>query len=252
MIGVQLFTVREHCKTPEALRQTLLELHAMGYKRFELSRIQFNQEEMQVLKLLKAELNIMYTACQIPMPKIEKNFDWLMTFSKELGIDSIEVSVIPTISFLKKEKGLTELAEALNRLGERTRAHQIQLLYHHHHYELIQLSGRLGLDLLIEKTNPNLVNFVADTYWLARSGISPEFYIQKNRERIKGVHLRDSMQYFTLSGFKFKDCTLGKGTIDFSFVKRLEGMFLSVEEATNQPFVALQESISYLKKIEQE
>ncbi len=247
--GVQLFTIRKYTQTPEALEATLRKLHAMGFSRFELARIRFSPEELAVLKRLKEELGVVYTASQIKLKTIQKRLDWLMEFSQALGIEYLEVSVIPLKAFLGKEKGLRALAAELNALGEQTKARGVSLLYHHHNFELVRLGDRMGIDILLQETDSRFVNFVADTYWLARSGIHPGGFIARHKDRIQGIHLRDCQYRFSRLRFSFNDCAVGEGSVDFGFLAEMGGRFLSVEQATDQPFEQLGKSRAFLERI---
>lgn len=250
MIGVQLFTVREQCKTPEELKKTIMKLYEIGYRSFELARIQFSLEEMIVLKEMKENLGIVYSTSQIKLKVIQKDFDWLMTFSKELGIKSIEVSVIPIRAFLGMKKGLLELAQTLNELGQKTLEHGVSLLYHHHNFELIKIGSELGIEILFSSTDKKYVNYVVDTYWLSRSGINPYSFITQYEARIRGLHLRDCQFYFKRLAFRYRDCAVGDGVIDFGFLKEMKPTwFYSVEQATDTPFEALQKSFNYIMAI---
>ena len=248
-VGVQLFTVRKFTRTPEALEATVRKLHGMGFSRFELARLRFSAEEMAVLKRLKEELGFVYTACQIKLSVIQKRMDWLIEFSKTLDIGNIEVSVIPLKAFLGGGKGLRKLAGTLNTLGKRMKETGVALLYHHHNFELIRLGEQLGLDILLTETDCRCVNFVADTYWLARSGIHPGNFIEKYESRISGIHLRDCQYRFRRMRFAFSDSAVGEGTIDFRFLTMIHDKFLSVEQATDQPFEMLRKSRGWLEQL---
>ncbi len=248
-VGVQLFTVRKYTRTPDALEATLRRLHDMGYSRFELARLLFSPEEMAVFKRLKEELGLVYTASQIKLKVIQKRLDWLIEFSKTLGIGYIEVSVIPAKAFLSGEKGLRALAAELNALGAQVMEHGISLLYHHHNFELIRLGDRLGIDILLAETDSRFLSLVADTYWLARSGIHPGDFMERRAERVRGIHLRDCQYRFGGLRFVFNDCAVGDGTVNFGFLARLSGRFMSVEQATEQPFEMLQRSRAALERL---
>ncbi len=221
-IGLQTFTIRNDIKTIVDMEGALRYYNGNGIKRFELARIKFNSEELELLKKLKSELSLSYIASQITLKRILKDFDYLMRFSKELGITYLEVSVIPTLSFLRKKKGIIDLSKKLNELGKRTKEHNVKLLYHHHNYELISYDDKLSLDILIDNTDSDLVNFVCDTYWLARSGYNPAKFIGDRINRIKGLHLRDSKFYHKWSKFDFTDTFIGDGTIDFAEIVKLD------------------------------
>ncbi|MGL1893007.1 MAG: sugar phosphate isomerase/epimerase [Spirochaetaceae bacterium] len=250
-LGVQTFTIRELIKTPETLRKTFTELVQIGYKRFELARMKYDQAELDVLKDLQKEFGLEYVTCQIKYKVILKRFDWLMKFSKELNIPTLEVSVIPMDAFLKKEKGMLELSKKLNDLGKRTQEHGVNLLYHHHNFELIPMGSKIGFDHLVDNTDPKLVNFVIDTYWLARSGFDPNCFIDRYISRVTGVHLRDCEFISSGFGFGFKDQKIGAGSINFEPFKEdkyKDINFFSVEQATSDPMADLKFSYNNLMK----
>lgn len=252
-VGIQTFTIRNDIKNPENFENALRFYAQKGIKNFELSRINFYKEELQVLLKLKEELGLNYTASQITMRKINQNFDFLMEFSNTLGIKFIEVSVIPFINFLWGKDGILDLAQKLNDMGRRTKEHGVGLLYHHHNYELIKYGDRLSFDILVDKTDPELVSFVCDTYWLARSGYSPAKFIEDRIKRVKGIHLRDSTLKYRRGMFVNTDEKLGSGTIDFESVIELDKYnsidFYSIEQDTDQPQKHIIESYNYLKSI---
>ena len=252
-VGIQTFTIRKQIQTSQGLEDTFRLYAKKGIKRFELSRLNFSKEEMVVLKKLKVELGLDYTACQIPLRKIIKDFDFLMDFCNTLDIKYMEVSVIPIMSFLKKEKGILELAKALNELGKRTNEKNVKLLYHHHNYELIKFSDNLSFDILVSSTNKELVNFVCDTYWLARSGYSPAEFISAKKDRIKGVHLRDNKLFYKFGKFKSIDTVIGNGTISFKAIMDKDSEwgidFYSIEQDTKTPKKDIMTSYNYLKEL---
>ena len=251
-LGVQTFTVRNEIKTPDEIRKTFTRLSEIGYKRFELARMKYDQAELNVLKELKDEFNFEYVTCQIKMKTIIENFDWLMKYSIELGIPTIEVSVIPIPAFIKREKGMIELSGQLNVLGRRTKERGIHLLYHHHNFELIKMGGKLGIDHLMDNTDPDLVNFVFDTYWLARSGFDPYSFVKKNEKRVKGIHLRDSEMISKGFAFSYRDQVVGKGSIAFNQFKSdsLKNVdFYSVEQDSKNPISDLESSFDYLNNL---
>lgn len=252
-LGIQTFTIRKLIENPNDLYDTLLKLHNKGISSFELARISFSEEEIQVLRKLKEDKGICYTAIQVKLEKIEKNLDWYATFCKTLGITYIEVSAIPILSFLNKEKGFLNLAKRLNLLGEKVRNKGVQLIYHHHHYELIRIGNLVGLDQLIKETEPKYVQFLADTYWLARGGYNPASFIEKNKTRIKGVHLRDFELKFSFGRFVPTEVAVGDGRIDFKEILSKKNDwdidFYSIEQDTKQPLEDLLKSYQYLKKM---
>lgn len=238
-IGLQTFTIRSSLKTKNDIEESLCYYADKGIKKFELSRIKFDRDELEILKKLKREQGIKYSACQITLGKILKHFTFLMEFCNELNIQYLEVSVIPTKNFLKKRKGIEGLSRDLNELGKRTKKYGVSLLYHHHNYELIKFDNQLSLDVLLDNTDAEYVNIVCDTYWIARSGYNPSQFISDRINRIKGVHLRDNLFYYNMGKFKCSDTVIGEGTIDFKSIVELDAKghidFYSIEQDSKNP-----------------
>ena|GEM_PF-488064 len=254
-LGVQTFTLRSALKTPEAIEKALMTAHEIGYSNFELARIAFDQATLAVLKKLQDSRGIRYSTMQIKLKVIERDFEDLVAFAKTLGINSIEVSVIPLNHFLKGKQGILDLSKRLNSLGEKCLQNGIKLLYHHHHFEMVRFDGMLSLELLMNHTDARYVNFVCDTYWLARGGFDPFTFVYRHQNRIKGVHLRDIGFDFKRFSFRQPDATIGKGAIDFSRFCTLDHLlsisFYSVEQDAEMPFQAIEESYKTLKHLSQ-
>jgi len=252
-IGLQTFTIRNDIQTPQEIENSLRFYSSKGIKKFELARINFFKEDLNVLLKLKHELGLEYTASQITLKKIIKKFDFLIEFSNALDIKYLEVSVIPFIYFLQKQNGIIELSQKLNELGRKTKERGINLLFHHHNYELIKYNDKLSLDILMNNTDSNLVNFVCDTYWLARSGYNPSSFIQSRIDRVKGLHLRDNKFYYSFGKFNYTDTTIGDGTIDFESILNLDKLgnidFYSIEQDTQNPREDILRSYSYLNEL---
>ena len=65
-----------------------------------------------------------------------------------------------------------ELAQKLNKAGKILKEGGISLLYHNHNCEFRKVgAGKCAYDVLIEKTNPEFVNFEFDSYWATEAGV---------------------------------------------------------------------------------
>ena len=251
-IGIQTFTIRNNIKTLACLEESFRYYCNIGIKNFELARIHFDEQEMNLLKRLKDELGLEYTACQLTLSKIVKNFDFMINFCRQLDIKYLEVSVIPIQNFIKGKKGILDLCLMLDNLGRKTAEHGVHLLYHHHNFELINFDGITSFDLMIKGTDEKLVSFVCDTYWLAKSGYDPAKFIVKRLSRVKGIHLKDIKLQFKLGKFVTTDTAIGEGTIDFNSVIMLDNNnqidFYSIEQDTKNPKEDIKRSYTYLKE----
>jgi inosose dehydratase len=118
------------------------------------------------------------------------------------------------ISGKPKQNGKTvqELAaeiQVLKRVSEICANHGISLCYHNHYWELEQELREL--DHLISRTNSNDFGLALDVAWVYRAGYQPALVIQRYQDRIKYLHLKDTLHD------RFTD--LGQGQVDFLAIK---------------------------------
>jgi sugar phosphate isomerase/epimerase len=106
-----------------------------------------------------------------------------------------------------------DAALLFNRIGERCRAGGAQLLYHNHNWEFTRFDGDYAIDLLIAATDPELVKFELDTYWVRRGGEDPAEYLRRLHGRCPLLHIKDmepgEEQYFA---------EIGEGVLDFAAI----------------------------------
>ncbi|MEL6257113.1 MAG: sugar phosphate isomerase/epimerase [Bacteroidota bacterium] len=84
-----------------------------------------------------------------------------------------------------------KLAELFNQTGKACKEHGITFCYHHHNFEFEPLEGYSPMEIFFSHTDPDLVSFEVDIFWLAVAGKDPVEFMRKHRERIKLLHLKD-------------------------------------------------------------
>ena len=85
-----------------------------------------------------------------------------------------------------------DLAKILTTLGEKCKKAGLELLYHNHDFEFRKDdSGNALIDYLLENTDPELVNFQMDLFWVTKAGANPSAYFKKYPGRFKLWHVKD-------------------------------------------------------------
>lgn len=249
--SVQTFTIREYLKNEKRMAFAIRELSAIGIRSLEAARLNFNLSTAHVFKRLCDAHDVKIGSSQIKFDKIQDHFDEIVKIHKLWGCRNTAVSVLPLKYLMKKEEGLKAFAVLLNQLGERLRAHQINLLFHHHHFEFLKFNGRTGLELLLEHTKPENVGLVLDTYWIQRSGKTPQDLIEKYAGRVKVIHLRDYKLKFSKLDLLPTDCEIGNGNLDFKKIIQTaisSGVeYMAIEQNAKDPFNSLKTSIENIK-----
>ena len=202
-LGCCVYTVRdEFAKDPYA---TLYALADMGYTATEIGDFTTlgSRELKNALRKAGLSLSCIHFA-------IEYQEAWtrhILEFADMLGSRYIGY---PALRAGKADsaEGYKEEAEVMNKLGKIYKANGFMMLYHNHDFEFKRFGGQYGLDILREYTDPELVSFELDTYWIARGGECPQEYMKKFAGRVPVVHCKDKAEddFFA---------PVGEGTLDF-------------------------------------
>ena len=145
-----------------------------------------------------------------------------------------------------------------NQWGSRIHASGLQLAYHNHDYEFRLYDGKPAYDTLIEGTDPSLVSFEMDIFWVRRGGQDPVAYLKKYPGRFRILHLKDMRAGTPVGDFSSgtsdeASVILGRGIIDFPAIlhaadsARVKLYFVEDESAEAPEDIG--PSLEYLKKV---
>ena len=107
-----------------------------------------------------------------------------------LGATYVTLPSIPAA----KRKNLDDfkrMADSFNSIGNQARRHGVKFAYHNHGYGLHEMQGRIPLELILQQTDPALVFFEMDIYWMTAGGGDPVQYLKDYPSRYKLLHLKD-------------------------------------------------------------
>ena len=144
-------------------------------------------------------------------------------------------------------------ADTFNKRGEVCKKNGIRFGYHNHDYTFKQLEGQFPQDVLMNNTDPALVDFEMDIYWVETAKQDAEAWLKKHKNRFRLCHIKDRMKGTDESG---ASCVLGQGTIDFaSVLKRAmeNGMEYYIVEQERYdgttPLKAVEANAEYMKNL---
>jgi sugar phosphate isomerase/epimerase len=150
-----------------------------------------------------------------------------------------------------------KLAAKFNTAATEAKKSGLKLAYHNHDFEFKDWGGgQTGFDVLLKETDPSLVFFEMDIYWVTRAGHDPIQLINDNPGRIKMWHLKDMTQKeapsYDVGGQQYY-AEVGSGIVDFKSIfrnKAKSGMkyFYVEQDETSEPvFDAIAKSYNYVK-----
>ena len=103
----------------------------------------------------------------------------------------MEYIVTPYLSVPKTLKDLQTYCDYYNEVGKHCQAAGLKYGYHNHAHEFQKFGDKSALELLVENTDPEYVNFEIDTMWAFRGGDDPVETLKKFGKRVKLLHLDD-------------------------------------------------------------
>lgn len=142
-----------------------------------------------------------------------------------------------------------KVAERLNKAGELCIKAGLNMGYHNHGFEFDKHNDKTGFDILLNETDPNLVYFELDLYWVVFAGHNPVDIFKKYPGRFKMWHVKDMDKVN-----KKLNTEIGKGSIDFKpiFAKAAlsDVKHIYLEQETNYKpdhIGSIKTSIDYIK-----
>ena len=204
-VGLQLYTVRDLMKAD--LPGTLRKVAQIGYKEVEFAGY-FGRSPAQIRALLKQN-GLTSPSSHIGLDILEKDSVKAFADAKAIGHQWATVPWLPE-ERRKTVDDWNRIIDLLNRLGPQAKAAGLRLAYHNHDFEIRPVNGVRPLDMMLDKTDPSLVDFEMDLYWVVFGGGDPIDFFNRHPKRFALVHVKDSA-----GPPDNKMVDVGKGTIDF-------------------------------------
>lgn len=204
-VGLQLYTVRDLMQAD--MPGTLAKVAAAGYQEVEFAGY-FGRTPAQVRDLLRQN-NLTSPSSHLPIEAFEKNPGTAIADAKAIGNEWATLPWIPE-ERRKTADDWKHIATLLNGFATEAKSQGLRFAYHNHNFELAPIGGTRPLDILLSQTDPSLVDFEMDIYWVVFGGGDPLDFFNRYPGRFPMVHVKDS------SGPpENKMVDVGSGKIDF-------------------------------------
>jgi sugar phosphate isomerase/epimerase len=254
--GLQLYTVRND--VAKNLAGTLDYIAKAGYTQIEL----YGFDGKGFFGKTPKEFKAMFDGLKLTSPSGHYNFGQILTdgnldlWKKTIEAANIMGNEYATIPWLDANQrgadSFPKLLELVNKAAELTKAAGMKLAYHNHDFEFKKLdNGKSFLQSLLEGTDPSMVDFELDLYWVAYANEDPLAWFNKYPGRFTMWHVKDLT---TNKEGKKESTQVGDGTIDFSKIfehKKHAGLkyaFVEQEAYTMPEEECIKRSIDYIKK----
>ena len=217
-IGIQLYSVRDDIKRDfSGFAETIKAVGEAGYTTIEAANYGdgkfygLTPEEFKAaieaagMKVLSSHTSKALNSTDpaaIDWDEIWAWWDQCITAHKDAGMEYI---VVPAMSVPETLEGLKVYCDYYNQIGEKCKAQGLKFGYHNHAFEFekrydleVEEGARprriMMYDYMLENTNPELVLFQMDVYWVVRGGQSPVDYFNKYPGRFELLHIKDNRE----------------------------------------------------------
>lgn len=128
----------------------------------------------------------------VGMADLRTRLDWVADQARTVGIEELFMPAVPPEERDQPADRWRKVGEDLAEMAERLAGHGIRLGYHNHHWEMKPYEdGRRPLEILFEAAQGSKLTWEADVAWLVRGGVDPVEWLERYRDRLTAVHVKD-------------------------------------------------------------
>ncbi len=249
-IGLQLYSVRD--KLQKDLKGTLEKLAKIGYNSLEAAG--YNATDGTFYGMAAKPFVDFVNGLGMPLNSSHTTFELDMA-EKVIAATAATGAKYIIYPFLAEKfrsnlDGWKATAEKFNKMGEIAKKNGIRFGYHNHAFEFDKIDGQLPYDILVSQTDPLLVTFEMDLYWVTRGGHNPIDLFKKYPGRFELWHVKDMVKTDDMFF-----APVGTGRIDFASIfaeKKTAGMkYFFVEQDSFKdmdPLESVEISYKYLNQ----
>ncbi len=201
-VGIQLYTLRGLMQQDVA--RTLAAVAEIGYSEVEFAGY-FDHPPQRIRELLDAH-GLRAPAAHVGIPEVGDGWERVLDTAEQIGHRYVVTPWIPKEQ--RTAEGYQRLAELFNQAGTAARARGLTFAYHNHDFEFAPMGGRVPFDVLLDETDPELVCFELDLFWVTKGGYDPLDYMARHPGRFPLVHVKDMAADGEM-------VDVGQGQIDF-------------------------------------
>jgi sugar phosphate isomerase/epimerase len=246
LIGLGLYTVRNELQRDFA--GTLRQVAAIGYREVEFAGY-YGRSPGEIRSALAAA-GLSAPSAQVASSELRLAWAARVEQARAIGHRYLVCGWVPP-SERRSLADWRSLATLLNAVGQAAHHTEMQLAYHNHDFEFVPVDGRAPYDLLLELTDPSLVQLELDVYWARKGGRDPLSLFARWPGRFPLLHLKDMAP-----GPRGEFTELGRGVIDFRPILahgRAAGVrhvFVEQDEGKAPPLERARIGYDHLKQLE--
>jgi len=238
-VGLQLYTLRR--PFGEDPVGTLERIREVGYDSVEFAAPL--DMDFDPLAARMRDIALDCPSVHVGLADINGRPDRVLAVAKTLGARFI---VLPFVD--PKDADWHAVVKQAEAFAKVAKDEGFRFAYHHHHFEFDNSRGFRPFDVLVGESDPALLNFELDVYWLKKGGEEPVEMIERLAGRVKLLHLKDMAEDGNMTD-------VGSGTLDFPAMiaagraAGVEHMFVEHDVPPKPYWPSVETSVNYLREL---
>ncbi|WP_194775061.1 sugar phosphate isomerase/epimerase family protein [Pararhodonellum marinum] len=246
MIGLQLYSLRKDmAKEPKKMLEKVAEI---GFKTLETADYKDGKiydMSPSDFRALTSDLGMRLTSAHLGGPNYNQTrngeaLDWWKKAIEDHVEAGLNFIIKPSMPKPKTLKELDGWCEYFNNIGLLSKASDIKFGFHNHAGEFVKIEDEIMYDYMLNHTDPDLVCYEMDVYWVTKGGHNPVDYLEKYPGRFPLLHIKDEKE-------------LGEsGLMDYgpifeaAYKQGMRDFYVEVERYNYEPIESVAKSFNYL------
>lgn len=252
-IGAQLYTCEKQCQTLDGIIETFKKVKDIGYDCVQLSGLCKYDAEWMAEQLDKAGLEAPIT--HYNTNDVADKTEEVIAFHKKMGVKYIGIGGMRGLWNADYKEKPFEYWDSFVRdfvpAAKKIKEAGCYFMYHNHHYEFMDIEGKILYDHLLKHFPAEIMGFTADLYWFQEAGKDPAEMLEELKGRTPVIHYKDML---VMPDGAHRYAPIGSGILDWDKIIETSlgcGIDYAMVEQDNcydeDPFVCLKKSFDYLK-----
>jgi sugar phosphate isomerase/epimerase len=252
-LGLEIYSLRR--ELAKDVPGTLALVHKFGFEEIEVPN--FYGLTARAFREQTDKVQLRCTAMVAQHERLSNDMKGVIADAKVVGAHYVLYPWIPHDTDFTDED-CRRAALNMNRWGKTLKAAGLEFCYHPHGYEFRPSPQGTLFDLMVAQTDPTVVNFQADVFWIAWPGQDPVKLLRKYPTRFPLMHLKDirkGTKLGDLSGHAPEETSVavGTGMLDFPAIlreaKRIGVKRYYIEDEAPEAAANIPISLRYLRSL---
>ena len=253
-IGLQIYSLRYEAE--KDLPATLALIRSLGFEEVEVPPGFYGRSAREFRRLLD-EAGLTPTAMGESYDRLDNDIDAVAKDAQTLGVEYVVCSSVPHKTYLTVEE-CDRAVVALQRFGKALAKERLRCCYHTHGAEFAEADEGTVFDRLVQRTDPELVNFEMDIFWIVYAHQDPVQLLHRYPGRFPLMHVKDIRKGTVLGGLardvrEEDSVPLGQGLVDvpaaLSAARETGVRHFYLEDEAVEATGQIRESLRYLNSI---